>query len=142
MTTKEMTTDEIIASAFNAELRLPTFYDMEYMLNAKTGYACWARLEELPAELRRLVRERSAETGKAQSGVNVYVLPERIGGQHHEGTPGWTLLILPYFYDGGSKIIMASAGCRHEFETINLGRCYNKYACTKCSYAYFVDSGD
>lgn len=142
MTTKEMTAAEIIATAFDAKLRLPTAHDMEYMLEAKEGYRYWMRLEELPAELRKLVRERAAETGKDQQGVNVYVLPERIGGQRHEGTPGWTLLILPHWYQGGSQIIMASAGCQHEFETINLGRCYNKYACTKCDYTYFVDSGD
>jgi hypothetical protein len=137
-----MTIDEIIATAFNAELRLPTYYDMEYMLQAKTGHKCWARLEDLPKALRSLVNERADATGKRQSGVNIYVLPERIGGQHHEGPPGWTLLILPYWHEGGSQIIMASAGCDHSFETINLGRCYNKHACTKCDYAYFVDSGD
>ena len=143
MITEEMTVPEIIASAFDAELRLPTYHDMEYMLEAKGGYKYWMRLEELPAVLRRLVRERDAAAGKdASQGVNVFVCQESIGGQRHEGTPGWTLLILPHWYKGGSQIIRASAGCDHEFETTNLGRCYNKYACTKCDYVYFVDSGD
>ena len=142
MTTKEMTAAEIIATAFNAELRLPTYHDMEYMLVSSGVRRCWMRLEELPTVLRTLVRERDSMTGKQVQGVNVFVAQERIGGQHHEGTPGWTLMILPHWYQGGSHVIMASAGCDHRFETTNLGRCYNKYACTKCDYVCFVDSGD
>lgn len=142
MITDEMTAAEIIATAFDAELRLPTFHDMQWMLRSDEGYRYWMRLEELPKALRTLVNERSAMTGKKEQGADVWVMKQEIPGQHYEGTPGWRLAILPHWNEGGHHVIFAEAGCDHEFVTTNLGRCYNKYACQHCDFAYFVDSGD
>jgi len=32
--------------------------------------------------------------------------------------------------------------CVHEYTTLSLGRCYNRYTCKHCGYAYDIDSGD
>lgn len=34
------------------------------------------------------------------------------------------------------------AECEHEFKTTNVGRCLNRYDCTKCGYSETIDSGD
>ena len=33
-------------------------------------------------------------------------------------------------------------GCKHYFTGRTIGRCYNRYTCTKCDSQYDIDSGD
>ena len=32
--------------------------------------------------------------------------------------------------------------CEHEYKEANIGRCLNRYSCSKCNHTYTIDSGD
>lgn len=51
--------------------------------------------------------------------------------------------MVAYFYSHPKHVeYFRWRACDHEFKSQNLGRCYNKYTCTKCGRFYTIDSSD
>ena len=65
-----------------------------------------------------------------------------VGGQTGGGGRNFSIIVLPYWGDPAGKVLEIEIGCKHDMEVTNLGRCYNKYTCTKCEFTYSVDSSD
>jgi hypothetical protein len=56
---------------------------------------------------------------------------DNCGGQRMYGRP-----------TGKTRARADGTPCVHEYTSQNLGRCYNRYTCKHCEYAYDIDSSD
>lgn len=107
------------------------------------GFAAWIRAETIPAD----VREAIGVTGQKGEMLTVIFVLAPLGGQSGGGDRNLVALVKPRtVYDPGATrmtpLMIVELGCDHAMRQTNLGRCYNRYDCTKCSYTYTVDSGD
>lgn len=92
----------------------------------------------MPEEIQKMILENS----RHYSDLRITAAYPAHGGQSGGGGENVSLIILPWWSERDSRMIEIEVGCSHDMVTTNLGRCYNKYSCTKCEYAYTVDSGD
>ena len=68
------------------------------------------------------------------------VIPADHGGMSSVSFTGNFQLILLDRYGNGFTTV--TFGCEHELKHIQAGNCYYKSSCSKCDYAYVIDSGD
>ena len=74
--------------------------------------------------------------------INVTLMHPPLGGQSGGGNYNLLLLCEPYWYGDDPVYVTVEVGCQHDWETRNLGRCYNETKCKKCGAWYRVDSSD
>ena len=68
------------------------------------------------------------------------VIPADHGGMSSVSFTGNFQLILLDRYGNGFTTV--TFGCEHELKHIQKGNCYYQSSCSKCDYAYVIDSGD
>lgn len=62
--------------------------------------------------------------------------------QSQGGDSNIVMLCKPHWYGDDHVYVEVEVGCKHEWVTRNLGRCYNETKCTKCGAWYRIDSSD
>ena len=105
----------------------------------KESYTYWVDSAGLPQAVKDILVKNA---GRYHHQVQVKLAYPMIGGQSGGGGENVCMIILPWWSDKNARAIEIEAGCSHEMQTTNLGRCYNRYSCAKCGYSYTVDSGD
>lgn len=97
--------------------------------------------ELLPAEAKKIMQENS-RSGKLSGSYTAMLSFPAHGGQTGGGGRNFSIVVLPYWGEPAGKVLEIEIGCKHDMSVTNLGRCYNKYTCTKCEFSYSVDSSD
>jgi len=138
------TTPTLIETIFETRAITPDYYHLGELTYGSPVEVLSVKFSELPAEVRQLITERDGAKHNAQRfTLAFYNTP--CPGQTSTGTPNWTFYIAPSYStprQNRDTFIIGRAGCQHDMESTNLGRCYNRYTCKKCGYSYSVDSGD
>ena len=138
------TTPTLTETLFGLKTSTPDHYTLSELTYSSPVEVLNVRFSDLPKELRDLIAERDGlPHGSAYYTLAFYEAP--CPGQTSTGTPNWNMFLAPTYrtpQKNQRQFIVGKAGCKHNIETTNLGRCYNRYTCTKCGYSYSVDSSD
>lgn len=114
---------------------------MERVAHHNTGWAPIGDAAKLiPLDARKALGY--GKTNSYPSNIKATLITPRHGGQQQGGDSNIIILCEPYWYGDDFVYVEVEVGCRHEWSTRNLGRCYNEHKCLKCGAWYKVDSGD